>query len=192
MFYPLIILLMLVLVKLDREQRGEDDIFIMDFGNHVIRPQLSRVREVIDPYQKLPVVHLVPDAYGTEAYQEFVDEEVTAYTIRESRTIVGSLAVSSAELGNDYHFAHIALEEEFREPRRGLGLATYLLAIEQAHSHGVPFACDSSVSPEAKHRWEHLISIGLAQVAEPFHVLPTTPPARNTIYTGYVWVPPLF
>jgi len=64
-------------------------------------------------------------------------------------------------------FASVYLDEEYRY--RGYGLATYLRAINHAHTNQMDFrSSNTTLTHSAVRVWEKLVEAGIAQIKEPF------------------------
>lgn len=132
------------------------------------------LRELIDPNHTLPPVEL-----RTERKQEWVGSGL----VREDERIyldgeaVGECTIVTQTSPDDskVHFDGIEVYDDNNQNNRGrgIGLVTYLLAIERAHERNLPFETqDATQTGNAKRIWELLAQRGVAQVIEPFHPIP--------------------
>lgn len=129
---------------------------------------MSSLREILDPNQTLPNVRLdVMQAYDFG----FMTRDQIA--IMEGDEQVGHCDVVVET--SPVRFAHFdGIEIHDKNNRgRGLGLATYILAIEMAHSRGFDFETQNwELTSHSKKVWEHLAAKSIAQVIQPFESSP--------------------
>jgi len=141
---------------------------------------MKSYREILDPNNTLPVVRL--DTTSSHDYGHLLYEDMT---IISENTPVGRLSLASEE---DAHslFAHFDGIEVVQNQRgRGVGLATYILAIELSHTRGFNFESQNSLTEHSKKVWEHLGNSGVAQIIVPL----TDSPYRKGEYNGKFRVP---
>lgn len=142
---------------------------------------MPTVREIVDPNGTLPQVELRPVNVMDVEY--FLREEVQ---IVSSGEVVGKCKIVSETYPDCPHLAHFDLIEA--QKGHGFGMATYVLAIEQAHARGLPFETqDWDQTADSKRIWEKLAALGVAQIIKPFVPSPTKPGR----YVGKFRVPPL-
>lgn len=148
-------------------------------------------RELLDPNSTLPQVEL-----------ETVREADTGAMIKgkfhivENDERVGHCSIEMHRSAES-HFAHfdgVEIHEEnyFGEKvnnrGRGLGLATYILAIELAHSRGFDFETQNwTLTEHAVKVWEHMAARSVAQVVRPFE--PAAPVKGQKRFNGKYRVP---
>lgn len=127
------------------------------------------VREQIDPEHTLPQVELSTNNVYKRTGRSMQDEDI----LFEGETIgFCTIATQSDYWGKlSSHFEIIDIDEDKRG--RGIGLATYVLAIERAHEQGMAFETDDDRQTDrAKKIWEYLVNKGVAEVIRPFQPIP--------------------
>lgn len=125
---------------------------------------MSRIRKLIDPYDTLPCVEL--DVRQTQEWTNLMREKVV---VTDGFDQIGfcDLVTETATGSSKVHFDEVEINKEKRG--KGFGLATYVLAIELAHSRRLPFETqDYNQTVHAKRIWELLASRGIADVVKPF------------------------
>jgi GNAT superfamily N-acetyltransferase len=132
------------------------------------------LRETLDPD------HSLPRNIGFEVVEthNFENPDLTSswdkFYIEEDREPIGSAHLivnrDSKDLEENYAYLDgIKLHHSYQG--KGIGLATYMWAIERAWEAGVPFRTQTvSQSPDAKQMWEYLESKGVAVCEEPFEL----------------------
>jgi len=97
------------------------------------------------------------------------------YLIREKFNIIdGNEEVGHGDLVSEVvgesRFAHFdGIEVEEGKRGRGIGLATYVLAIEMSHSRGFDFQPQNyELTPYSKKVWEYLAEKAVAEIVELF------------------------
>jgi hypothetical protein len=138
-------------------------------------------RELLDPNQSLPKVHL--DITHTTDVGYLIREK---FNIIEDEEAVGHGDLVSEVVG-ETRFAHFdGIEVEERKRGRGIGLATYLLAIEMSHFGGYDFQTQNyELTEHSKKVWEHLVKNAVAEVVKPF----TPSPRFDGRFVGKYRVP---
>jgi GNAT superfamily N-acetyltransferase len=138
-------------------------------------------RELLDPYHLLPSIRL-----------DITDTTDVGYLIREKFSIIendeaigyGNLVSETIGESRFAHFDGIKVEE--RKRGRGIGLATYLLAIEMSHSRGYDFQTQNyELTTYSKKVWERLAEKAVAESIEAF----TPSPRLNGRFVGKYRVP---
>lgn len=129
----------------------------------------ASIREILDPDDTLLQVDLVP--WKTTSCFGLLREKMDI--------MVGDNPIGTCDLvtkrppypGNVVHFDGVEIDEDLRG--QGLGLATYIAAIEIAHSRKLPFETqDWDQKPGAVRVWDRLANAGIATVVEPFYPHP--------------------
>ncbi|MFZ1301835.1 MAG: GNAT family N-acetyltransferase [Candidatus Microsaccharimonas sp.] len=144
---------------------------------------MTELRELLDPHHTLPAVRL-----------DTVRDYDFGYLLRDQMNIVvedeviGKLDLVS-EIHNTERFAHfdgVEIDQSMRG--RGIGLATYALAIEISHARNFDFQTQNyELTEHSKKVWERLADKGVAQVVEPF----TPSPRFDDRFVGKYRVPVL-
>ncbi len=125
---------------------------------------MPTIREIVDPAHTLPSVELKP--IQVQEWQGLTREKMSIISDGDT---VGQCDIVLETDPHSYkaHFDGIEIDEGKRG--RGIGMATYLLAIEQAHSRGLPFETqDYDQTAFSKTIWEKLAQLGVAEVVIPF------------------------
>ncbi len=125
---------------------------------------MTELRELLDPNHTLPVVRL--DTIRNYDFGHLLRDQMNI--------VVGDKPAGRLDLVSEVHaterFAHfdgIEIEESMRG--RGVGLATYALAIEMSHDRNFDFQTQNyELTEHSKKIWEHLAKKGVADVVEPF------------------------
>jgi GNAT superfamily N-acetyltransferase len=142
---------------------------------------MTAYRELFDPNHTLPEVRL--DTVFSHDAGFMIRDKLSIVTEEET---VGNLDLVS-EIHDDERFAHfdgIEIDEDKRG--RGIGLATYILAIERSHERGFNFQTQNwELTQYSKKVWEHLAEKAVAQVVEPF----TPSPRKEGRFIGKYVVP---
>lgn len=137
-------------------------------------------RAVIDLHARLDPEHRIPDSISFDVVESTSLESSTLgstwekFYIEEHGEPIGS-ANLIINHGNDTpednygYLDEIKLHHSYRG--KGIGLATYMWAIERSWEAGVPFRTQTvSQSPDAKRMWEFLESKGVAICEQPFEL----------------------
>lgn len=140
-------------------------------------------REVLDPNETLP--KFVIDEYDHMTWPGIPDERIKwrFYPENEEWPPVGrcDLYVEADKI----HFDGIEIDESQRG--KGMGLAIYIAAIEEAQRRGLPFVTqEAGQSEDAKRIWELLRDEGVARVEEEFVEAPELVNGRKKFYGKYV------
>ncbi len=125
---------------------------------------MSSIREIVDPSNTLPVVELEP--IRTQEWEGLKREK---FSIIAEDDHVGEcdLIFETGDRDQKAHFDGIEITEGKRG--RGIGMATYLLAIERAHSQGLPFETqDYDQTAYSRNIWKKLARLGVAEEVQPF------------------------
>lgn len=119
----------------------------------------TSVRSVIDPNNTLPHVELRQrrTAYG-------LAEGIGGRAIYLADTQVGELKIDRREA--QYLISSIIIDPEKRGI--GLGLASHVTAIEEAHAQNNAFRNGNPLSPPSFKIWQLFIEAGVAEVFTPF------------------------
>jgi hypothetical protein len=129
---------------------------------------MATPRELLDPGHTLPRVQFETfEDYGSEYF--CIRREQARIVVNEDE-IVGRLNLVS-ETRPDQQFAHFDGIEIFEENNRGrgIGLATYVLAIEMSHDRNLYFRTQNyELTKDSARVWRHLTERGVAQVVRPF------------------------
>lgn len=142
---------------------------------------MSDIRALLDPDHTLPSIELKTNR--VQGYGDLLREDEQVYLDGE---VVGdcTIVTQSNPEGPKVHFDGIAIYQDQRG--RGIGLATYLAAIERAQKRGFPFETqDATQTGNAKRIWELLAQKGVAEVIEPFKPIR----GREDRYEGKYRVP---
>lgn len=142
---------------------------------------MASPRQIIDPRSTLPLVE-----FEVRRFEE------VAYTSREQISIMqrgermGTCDLVY-ELRPHVKVAHFdGIEVRSAKRGRGIGMATYVLAIEQAHARGYDFETqDYELTEHSKKIWEKLAATGIAQVIRPF----APSPRREGKFIGKYRIP---
>ena len=122
------------------------------------------IRETVDPTNTLPSVELKPIRIQE---WEGLTREKLAIVAEGDEVGQCDIVLETNPHSQAAHFDGIEISEKKRGS--GIGMAAYLLAIELAHSRGLPFETqDYDQTANSKRIWEVLAEKGVAQVMEPF------------------------
>lgn len=138
------------------------------------------IRKQIDPNNTLPPITLEADESAPRLY----DEEESYRVMHEGKE-VGQMKLITRMGGQAIGFRGVEIQPELRG--RGLGMSTYVSAIEEAHRRGLPFTPDLYVSNHAKKVWETLEAKGVATRVEGFEEVV---PGSNVFQGDYYIDPP--
>lgn len=129
---------------------------------------MRSIRDTLDPNQTLPNVWL--DIAKSHDFGHMTRDQIN---IMENDDRVGHCdIVAEREPVPFAHFDGIEIHDE-KNRGRGIGLATYILAIEFAHSHGFDFETQNwELTTHAKKVWEHLAAKSVAEIVQPFEPSP--------------------
>ena len=125
---------------------------------------MASIRETVDPFHTLPVVVLEPTQ--VLRWDGLAREKMLIMSCGE---VVGrcDIVLEDDYFGRKAHFDDINLAK--RKRGLGVGMATYLLAIELAHARDYPFETqDFYQSLGSKTIWEKLSNLGVAIEISPF------------------------
>lgn len=121
-------------------------------------------RKVIDPRGTLPEIHFEMQRSTDEG---FMTREQMFIMQRGERMGTCDIVYEMRPRAQIAHFDGIEVRSVKRG--RGIGLASYVLAIEQAHARGYDFETQNyELTQHSKKVWERLAALGVAQVIEPF------------------------
>ena len=126
------------------------------------------IRNIVDPKNTLPPVRLdITGSHTSEVSELSFDyDNVDIYSADNK---VGDCNLVSERRGKSRiaHFDGIEIDQESRG--RGVGLATYILAIELSYQRGYDFETQNwELTAHSKKVWEHLARVGVAEVIFPF------------------------
>lgn len=127
---------------------------------------MTSIREIVDPNGTLPSVVLLPYA---DQKSEFSGLRRIKMTINMGEEVVGwcDIVLETSPSAYKAHFDGVKIDKDKRG--RGVGMATYLQAIELAHDQGLPFETqDYDQTVHAKTIWDKLAQLGVAEVITPF------------------------
>ena len=125
---------------------------------------MPTVQEIIDPDHTLPSVELKP--VHTQEWEGLIREKLAIMADGEQ---VGECDIVYETHPSDLiaHFDGIEITEAKRG--KGIGMASYILAIERAHERQLPFETqDYELTEHSKKIWEVLALAGVARVINPF------------------------
>lgn len=125
---------------------------------------MTGFRESLDPHRTLPQVRF--DVIKSYDFGYLLRDQMSIIAEDE---VIGKLDLVSEVLDTERfaHFDGIEIKESMRG--RGLGLATYALAVEMSHARNFDFQTQNyELTEHSKKVWEHLAKKGIAQVVEPF------------------------
>jgi GNAT superfamily N-acetyltransferase len=129
---------------------------------------------MVDPRRALPTVELDFTGMNTEHLAS------RDYDIVHEDGTIGMATI--CDLGSGMCcFAGVELDKEYRN--KGLGLATYITAIELAHSEGKSFCNDVVLTKDSAKIWNILNSYNVAEVISPIKVY-------GTVHIGRLVIPP--
>lgn len=141
-------------------------------------------RQIIDPHGTLPEVSLIADP---EARIPGGTLRPNSMLIVHDDKVIGK-ATLTEELKRKYAwFNGVRIDEEYRG--KGFGMATYIAAIEHAHSNGETFRTHDWTQTEAAAKvWTQFITSGVAEVIEPFTLI--TDGENQGKYIGHAEIRP--
>ncbi len=151
------------------------------------KTQPSTIRQTMDPKGTLPDVALIPDPSARQARGSIVPE--SRLIVSEGQTVGTATLVHNRANGGEAYFHGVKITDP-EQRGRGIGLATYLAAIEIAHQRGETFRTEDWTQTEAAARvWTHFIEKGVAEVIEPFK--PAGELTDGTqLMSGHMRIPP--
>ncbi len=130
----------------------------------VVQTSVAWVREKVDPEHTLPevILSIAPDNIPVRGTLVF-----TKYAVTHEGEVVGEITVNTDKIRHICWTNNVRIDEKYRG--KGLGLSTYITAIEQSLNEGNKFRThDWSQTPAAKRIWDILVEKGAAKVIEPF------------------------
>lgn len=127
---------------------------------------MNSIREVLDSNRTLPDIRL--DSFAAHDFG-YLTRDRFFILEKGNDEPIGKCDIVG-EIDNDVRFAHFDGIEIAEEKRgKGIGLATYVLAIEFSHSRGFDFETQNyELTPYSKKIWELLAEKSIAQVITPF------------------------
>jgi len=141
---------------------------------------MNRLKQLIDSTGVLPEVTFIP--------QTMADRNLGLHEIYWDGLMAGRAAVRMDNQSERY-FSSIAIDPKYR--RKGIGLSTYITAIETAQEYGETFRSNSEFSKGAAAIWQKFILAGLAEVVEPLEkIVHDFGDAAQVSYKGYIRVNP--
>ncbi|MCA9331306.1 GNAT family N-acetyltransferase [Candidatus Saccharibacteria bacterium] len=146
---------------------------------------VKSIRETIDPEDTLPPVELIVDPSKRSSRGTV---QPRGMLIVSDGEIIGSATIVTHIRGGFEHFNGVKLDSRYRG--KGYGMATYLAAIEHAHSEGREWRShDWTQTGAAAKVWQQFIDSGIAEVVEPLTYVGTE---ENGIekYTSDIRIPP--
>jgi hypothetical protein len=126
---------------------------------------MTTPRELLDPNHTLPNVRL--DVVGAHDFGHLLRDQIEMF---EDDEYVGYCDLVS-EIHSESRFAHFDGIEICDSSKRGkgIGLATYILAIEMSHARDFDFETQNyELTEHSKKVWEHMAAKSVATVIEPF------------------------
>lgn len=141
----------------------------------------------MDPEGTLPQVSLVLDETRLQATAGSLLPQ--HYNIvHEGQTVGRTTIVENTRRKREAFFNEININEELRG--RGFGMATYIAAIEHAHSKGETFRTHDWTQTEAAAKvWGKFIDAGIAEIVEPITYSHTE--ENGTVkFTSHLRIPP--
>lgn len=128
--------------------------------------RVEEIESLIDPDGALPGVVFVPNLSVERPFGLTPPLETL---ILYDQTVVGDCSIKTNSVTGESWFTGIRRLEQFKD--RGLGIATYRLAIISAIAEGLDFRTHrAGQTEEAKKRWEKFAEVGLARVIEEFRL----------------------
>lgn len=125
---------------------------------------MPTIREIVDPAHTLPSIKLEP--IQVQEWEGLTREKMTI-TLGGEAIGYCDIVLENDSQNNKAHFDGIEIDENTRG--RGIGMATYMLAIERAQERGLPFETqDYDQTEYSKNVWEKLAQLGVAEVVTPF------------------------
>jgi hypothetical protein len=133
----------------------------------VIQPlEHSPIRELVDPDNTLPYVEF---RSMFELGNDGIDLGLFFYDIyNASETCVGIQQLGVDIEDESQYFENVWLKAEEDIRGKGYGMATYILATENAHRDRFDFTTGESTTVYAKRIWEKLAGTGVANIKMPF------------------------
>ncbi len=147
-----------------------------------------RIRNLVDPANRLPHVMLVPKTrydeetlYGSRGFNIHTPRRISALGTKR----IGWCQIVTNVWDKERWFTNINVE---RHKGRGYGMASYLLAITTALDEGYTFRTqnDPCISEDAVRVWQKLADLRIAEEVMP---LSETSPGSH-VYVGHLRVEP--
>jgi hypothetical protein len=152
-------------------------------------PGNTWARYAVDPYDTLPSVYFKSDpTFITTDKENYSHQGMPAYgfNIFHGDRLVGEASLSTLPDTGDFHFTWIEVDNGNAVYQKGMGLASYLVAIEAAQAEGKGFVTDHLMSKEAKKIWYSLAGKGVAEVIEENPYVKLLPSGEKPTYDGSV------
>lgn len=142
-------------------------------------------REIIDPEGALPSVELIVDPSKKSPRGTLQPHMMLLVSDGE---VIGNATIVTHTEGGFEHFNGVKIEPQYRG--KGYGMATYLAAIERAHSEGREWRShDWTQTGAAAKVWQRFIDSGIAEVVEPLTYVGIEEDGTEK-YTSDIRIPP--
>ncbi len=143
------------------------------------------IEEIIDSQGELPHVELMVNPKKRIPKGTLVPMPMT---ICSDDKIIGEATLVVDKKREEEYFNGISLNQQFRG--RGFGTATYIQAINHAHSEGRTFRShDWSQTEAAAKIWSKFVDLGIAEVIEPLEYGKTEDDGTKK-FTSHLQIPP--
>jgi hypothetical protein len=143
-----------------------------------IKPRDSVIRRIMDPSGTLPPVSLRP------IVSQSTPVETIEYDLFAESNRAGEAAITVYSGRKELYFDDVRRDVSL-VAQKGIGLAAYILAAEEAHAQGYDFRNGFGLSDEAKRIWDIFIDRGVATVVEPLEASMGYGSSGEEIFTGY-------
>lgn len=143
---------------------------------------MESARRVIDPHGTLPNVEFEFTSYSFDN----IDRDVVK--IYHDDKPVGNCDIVYENALKIAHFDGVDVHA--RHQGKGIGIATYAMAIDRAHERGYDFETQNwELTEHSVKIWKHLAKIGLAEVIFPFEPSDRRGTGTNDRFVGRYRVP---